>query len=263
MNLSPLAVDNNSVSKTMDQQGTPAQQIFFRRLHMMITEETHSGRIVWLPDGLGFAIPSKQAFTDTILPRYFGQSQFASFIRRLKRWGFVRQGGGFYHDQFRRDMVFEDDDDDEGYDFHIKRLHPPPIVHINNSSKSKGPLKKRLKQRFEQRVPSPPPICLSPSSDGGIFLPSNKSSDLHIMPELMRVINRNKRKERNELPLLPTKTTELSKNPEEIMVARTLASLELQVRKKPSFVGCVECSQPSVPIPYLVKPKTFSLGRAA
>lgn len=258
MNLSPLTVDNNSLGDTMEQQGTPAQQIFFHRLHKMITNESHSGCIVWLPHGRGFAIPSKQAFTDTILPKYFGQSMFESFTRRLTRWGFVRQGG-FYHNQFRRDMVFEDDYDD--CDFHIKRQAPPPIVHGNISSISKGPLKKRLKQRFEQRLPSPPPICSSPSSDMGVLLPSNKSSDIHIMPELMRTVNKNKRKERDEHPLLSTKSaegTELSRNLEEIMVARTLVSLELQVRKKPSHTHT-----PSVPIPYLVKPKAFSLGRAA
>lgn len=228
----------------MEQQGTPAQQIFFGHLHKMITNEaiTKSGCIVWLPDGLGFSIPSKQAFIDNILPRYFGHSKFVSFTRRLKRWGFVRQNsGGFYHTQFKRDMVFEDDYDDYDVDANIKRQHPPPLVNVNVSSLSKGPLKKR----FKQRLSSPPP-----SSDLGVFLPSNKASDIHIMPELMRVINRNKRK-RNEGP-----TEIVSENSEEIMIARTLASLELKVRKKSSPFG-VECSQPSVPI-YLVKPNMFS-----
>ena len=247
MNLSPLPVDNYLISDTMEQQGTPAQLIFFRLLHKMITNETHSGCIVWLPDGQGFGIPSKQAFTDDILPKYFGQSKFSSFTRRLKRWGFVRKGGGFFcHSEFKRDMVFDEDDVD------IQSHHPTPIVNANVPSRSKGPLKKR----FKQRLPSPPPICLSPSSDS--------SSDIHIMPELLRVINKKKRKERNDLPLLPSEVAEASKSTEEVMVARALASLELKVRQQSSpLVRYEECTQSSVPIPYLIKPKRLSLSKAA
>ena len=251
MNLSPLNVDNYPISDTMEQQGTPAQLIFFRLLHKMITNETHSGCIVWLPDGQGFGIPSKQAFTDEILPNYFGQSKFSSFTRRLKRWGFVRKGGFFRHSEFKRDMVFDEDD------FDIQSHHPTPIVNANIPSRSKGPLKKR----FKQRLPSPPPICLSPSSGIG---EDKSSSDIHIMPELLRVINKKKRKERNDLPLLPSEVAEASKSTEEIMVARALASLELKVRQQSSpLVRYEECTQSSVPIPYLIKPKRLSLSKAA
>ena len=32
-------------------QGTPAQQLFFEKLHGMITNESQTGAIDWLPDG--------------------------------------------------------------------------------------------------------------------------------------------------------------------------------------------------------------------
>lgn len=251
MNHSPLTVGNmSSISEDMERrQGNPAQLIFFRRLHAMITNESHSGFIVWLPDGLGFAIPSKQPFANSILPLYFFQSKFSAFTRRLKRWGFVRQsealGLEFRHDQFRRDMVFDDV-------FDFRSQHSLHLVGNNNtSSLSKGPLKKR----FKERSPPSPPVRLSPSSahveEVGL-LPSNDNSDVHIMQELLRVISKKKRKERK-------------KRNEEIMVAHTLASLDLQGRKNfsPSFIGCVECIQPSLTFPTLMKPKIFSFGRAA
>ncbi len=234
MNLA--GVDNNSISDTMEQQGTPAQLIFFRRLHSMISNETHSGVVVWLPDGLGFVILSKQAFTDNILGRYFGRSKFASFTRRLKRWGFVRQGKSYYHSDFNRDMVFENDYDNND-DFGM--AGPRPIVDADIPFRSKGPLKKRFKRRL------PPP--------------DKSPSDIHIMPELLREINRQKRNERNELPL-PSDSVNVLKDTEEFMVDRALASLELQVRMKSSHE---ECNQPSLPIPYPVKPKVFSFRKAA
>lgn len=255
-NLPLMNVDNNSISETVEKQGTPAQLIFFRRLHTMINNEAHSGCIVWLSDGLGFAIPSKQAFANNILGRYFGPSKFASFTRRLKRWGFSRRGDSYSHSQFKRDMVFEHD-----YDYVtniIRSHHPLPIIKADIPFRSKGPLKKR----FKYRLPSPPPIRSNPSS-GGVSSKDKSPSDIHIMPELLRVINRQKREEKNGF-LLPSESKEVSTLTEEFMIARALESLELQVRKKSS--PCVrygEFSQSNAPNPYLVKPKTCPFSRAA
>lgn len=233
MNLKDL--DNNSIRDTLEQQGTPAQLSFFRRLHLMISNETRSGVVVWLPDGLGFVILSKQAFTDNILGRYFGRSKFASFTRRLKRWGFARQGKSYYHSEFSRDMVFENDYD-KNDDFGMNGHHPRPILDANIPFRSKGPLKKRFKYRL-------PPLDKSPS-------------DVYIMPELLREINKMKRNERYELPLPSESVNGLQDT--------ALASLELQVRMESSpIVGYDECSLPLVQLPYLVKPNVFSFSKAA
>lgn len=65
--------------------------------------------ITWSPDGKSFIINSRKDFKEKVLPVYFN-SNFDSFLRKLKRWGFVkgksrRQGGPmeFSHRHFRRD----------------------------------------------------------------------------------------------------------------------------------------------------------------
>ena len=44
-----------------DEQGTPAQWAFFRKLHTMISNESSSGSnsIEWLPDGTAFVVVHK------------------------------------------------------------------------------------------------------------------------------------------------------------------------------------------------------------
>jgi hypothetical protein len=44
----------------------------------------------WLPDGFSFIIADKQQFSDVILPKYFREALFHSFVRKLNRWGFRR-----------------------------------------------------------------------------------------------------------------------------------------------------------------------------
>lgn len=66
--------------------------------------------ITWSTDGKSFIINSRKDFKEKVLPVYFN-SNFDSFLRKLKRWGFVkdksrRQGGPtleFSHKHFRRD----------------------------------------------------------------------------------------------------------------------------------------------------------------
>lgn len=154
-----------------DVQGTPAQNIFFQTLHRMITNESHTGAIDWLPDGDGFVVTLKNSFSSDILPLYFGQAKYTSFTRRLKRWGFTRvsNSGAYYHEKFRRDMVFDLDLD----------IDEEPAM--DNLSKTL-PLKKRTKWM----VPSPS------------HSPSGQNSDVKVMPHLMRSINRQKRKEKRE-----------------------------------------------------------------
>jgi hypothetical protein len=64
----------------------------------------------WLPDGFSFVIADKRLFSDVILPKYFREALFHSFIRKLNRWGFRRvksRGKGeesaFAHDYFVRE----------------------------------------------------------------------------------------------------------------------------------------------------------------
>lgn len=145
--------------------------IFFSKLHSMIKNESHSGAIDWLPPGDGFVILLKNRFSSEILPRWFGQAKYTSFTRRLKRWGFRRisNSGAYHHPNFHRGMGFD--------------LEEEHVVAPSKPSNTHGlPLKKRAK-------------WMSSSPRHGS---SDHRSDINVMPELMRNINRQKRKERKE-----------------------------------------------------------------
>lgn len=63
--------------------------------------------ISWLPTGDGFIIHDKKRFSEEVMPIYFKQSQYSSFVRRMSRWKFalVREGhkkAKFFHPLFVR-----------------------------------------------------------------------------------------------------------------------------------------------------------------
>lgn len=92
---------------------TPASQRpkisrFPQRLMEMLTDETITDSITWLPHGRSFLVHNPAKFTDEVLSRYFGACKFASFTRKLYRWGFRQISKGpdqdsFFHKMFRRD----------------------------------------------------------------------------------------------------------------------------------------------------------------
>ena len=148
------------------EQGTPAQLVFFQRLHKMINAH-RSGCVDWLPDGNGFIITNKEGFIEDALSVFFPHAKYNSFLRRLKRWGFVRlptTSGAFEHRIFRRGMTFDDYDLDDHVVLSPNQL---PIKSHNDESS------------FDiHREEGPPP----------------GPSDAHVIAELMREINRDKRR---------------------------------------------------------------------
>jgi len=46
----------------------------------------------WLPSGKSFCIANQKMFNDEVLPKYFREAKYESFLRRMKRWGFQRIG---------------------------------------------------------------------------------------------------------------------------------------------------------------------------
>lgn len=63
--------------------------------------------ISWLPSGDGFIIHDKKRFSEEVMPIFFKQSQYSSFVRRMSRWKFalVREGhkkAKFFHPLFVR-----------------------------------------------------------------------------------------------------------------------------------------------------------------
>lgn len=66
--------------------------------------------VAWLPDGRSFVIVHPENFIDKIVSLTFKNSKYASFVRKLNRWGFARLTSGtgtdcFYHPLFQRDRI--------------------------------------------------------------------------------------------------------------------------------------------------------------
>ena len=75
----------NQRSPRSGRKGVPT---FPEKLHAILNDNRLSSIITWLPSGKSFCILNKDAFTRNVLPRYFKESLFESFSRRLKRWGY-------------------------------------------------------------------------------------------------------------------------------------------------------------------------------
>jgi len=80
---------------------------FPETLFEVVSLEEHDHIVSWLPHGRGFIIHNKEQFTNVILPLHFNGAKFNSFMRRLRRWNFVRvpQGpelGAYYNKNFVR-----------------------------------------------------------------------------------------------------------------------------------------------------------------
>ena len=225
---SPCIANDSSHDLAEEEQGTPAQNEFFKILLTMISNCTHPDCIEWLPDNRGFMITKKQIFLDNVLPKYFGKTKFTSFTRRLKRWGFNRtsngmNAGAYYHERFSRQMQFDTHEfDDVGA---VDTNDLGSASSINNTPTSALPLKKRVTQRvrnydafrstvISRRSPEPSsffdhhnyflsqPHCREPSAyHASAPTPSSNKAvtchtdDVHAMPKIMREINRTKRKE--------------------------------------------------------------------
>lgn len=80
---------------------------FPQRLMELLDDEGNDDIIGWLPHGRGFLIYQKRRFAAELMGKYFKQSKFTSFTRKLNRWGFTRisrgpETGAYYHPYFRK-----------------------------------------------------------------------------------------------------------------------------------------------------------------
>mmetsp|Transcript_27790 Transcript_27790/g.67183 ORF Transcript_27790/g.67183 Transcript_27790/m.67183 type:complete len:582 (+) Transcript_27790:897-2642(+) len=77
-------------------------------LHRIIDEAEQEGNqhiVAWMPNGRSFIVHKRDTFTEQILPRYFRQTKYKSFVRQLNLWGFtyIDQGpdkGSYYCEHF-------------------------------------------------------------------------------------------------------------------------------------------------------------------
>lgn len=66
--------------------------------------------VAWLSDGRSFVVIQPDEFINVIYSQTFKNSKYASFVRKLNRWGFARLTSGtgtdcFYHPLFQRDRI--------------------------------------------------------------------------------------------------------------------------------------------------------------
>jgi len=81
---------------------------FAEKLMDILSTKDNEDFITWFPEGNSFTIVSKGQLERDILPKYFKEAKFQSFVRKLYRWGFRRISDSpkdtiFYHPMFLRD----------------------------------------------------------------------------------------------------------------------------------------------------------------
>jgi len=78
------------------------------KLMEVLSNDDHSDVISWLEHGGSFMIYKRDKFVTSVMPKYFKQTKFESFMRKLSRWGFRKEKrgpviGAYYHYLFKRD----------------------------------------------------------------------------------------------------------------------------------------------------------------
>jgi len=151
------------------------------KLMQILDENAHSEVIHWLPHGRGFLISNKKRFAEEILPKYFKESKYTSFTRRLNRWNFVIQTHGrskasYFHPSFVRD----------GDHNALLDMQPQPQTKKQKSSKSptssggsaSGTRKGRTSHQVQQQEEEDPPSLSSGGKDRVATATSSMSSSL-------------------------------------------------------------------------------------
>ncbi|KAG7341948.1 HSF-type DNA-binding protein [Nitzschia inconspicua] len=80
------------------------------KLMKVLSNKDFSHIITWMPSGKSFTVLKPKAFAAEILPDHFKSAKYASFTRKLHRWGFNKhykgdETGAFYHKDFQKDRL--------------------------------------------------------------------------------------------------------------------------------------------------------------
>lgn len=68
--------------------GSPGDKTFVENIHALLQVPSYSPIISWNDAGTAVIVHDVEAFISTIMPVHFKHSQFGSFTRRMRRWGF-------------------------------------------------------------------------------------------------------------------------------------------------------------------------------
>jgi len=80
---------------------------FPEKLMEALMAHSEEDAVAWLPDGKSFVVVDPELLCEDVLSNVFKVSKYASFVRKLHRWGFVRLTSGtgtdcFHHPLFQR-----------------------------------------------------------------------------------------------------------------------------------------------------------------
>ena len=85
-----------------------AKVTFHEKLHALLDDNPFEDVISWQSHGRSFSVHKPDRFVAEVMPKYFKQSKFSSFLRQLNLYSFTRQRalgpdkGGYYHKFFLR-----------------------------------------------------------------------------------------------------------------------------------------------------------------
>ena len=144
-------IPGSPLRKHMRKEGKKKRvKTFPEKLMNALLEFPNEDAAAWLPDGKSFVVVNPELFCNEILAKAFKETKYASFVRKLHRWGFVRLTSGtgtdcFYHPLFqrnKREMVGkiasvprDTKDKDRTSDRFIK---PPSLAGVEKFIKSRG-----------------------------------------------------------------------------------------------------------------------------
>lgn len=85
-------ISNASLATKKDETQEGELKILFPwTLHSLLQDAEKEGfdsTISWRPSGMAFKVHNREEFMTQVLPRYFRQTKFKSFVRQLNLWGF-------------------------------------------------------------------------------------------------------------------------------------------------------------------------------
>lgn len=90
----PAATSNTAKLNQMKKEKKKRAKTFPEKLMHALIDHSDEEAVAWLPDGKSFVIVNPDLFCEDVLSNVFKISKYASFVRKLHRWGFVRLTSG-------------------------------------------------------------------------------------------------------------------------------------------------------------------------
>lgn len=102
----------SSTTTSSSSSSSPSSSLFPSKLHAMLEDASEKGFddiVCWMPGGSSFKVLDTHRFSLSVMPQYFNQRKYKSFLRQLNLYGFARihhgpHKGGYAHKFFLQGM---------------------------------------------------------------------------------------------------------------------------------------------------------------